>query len=389
MRLRTLLLSTSLTAFAMAPAAAEAPKVVTDMPPVHALVAQVMGDLGEPVLLLDRGADPHNFQLRPTQAQSLAQADAVIWVGPEMTPWMARAIDGLEVTAPAVELLHVDGVRQRDFAFGHSHDHDDDHGHDHDDGDAHDHGHDDDHGHSHDHGHDDDHAHGHNDDHGHDHGHHDEHAHDHDHGHDHGHDDAHDHDHAHDDDHDHDHGHDHAHDHAHDGLDPHAWLDPRNAAVWVGAIAGLLSEIDPDNAETFSANADAAIADIAALEEELRSILAPMGDTPIVVFHDAYGHFAHHFGVNVVGTIALGDAAAPGAARLAELRATLAEDGVACIFPEVNHSSRHAEMLVEGTATRLGGTLDPEGVMFEPGPDLYGTMMRDLAEQMVACVTEG
>ena len=385
MRFRTLLLSTSLTAFAMAPAAAETPKVVTDMPPVHALVAQVMGDLGEPVLLLDRGADPHNFQLRPTQAQSLAQADAVIWVGPEMTPWMARAIDGLEVTAPAVELLHVDGVTQRDFAFGHSHDHDHGHAHDHDD-----HGHDDDH--SHDHDHDQDHAH---DDHthDHDHGHGEDNAHSHD---DHGHDDEHGHshdDHAHDDEHGHshdDHGHSHDdHGHSHDGLDPHAWLDPRNAVVWVGAIAELLSEIDPDNADTFAANAEAAVAELEALDEELREAFAPMAGAPIVVFHDAYGYLAHRFDLNVVGTIALGDAAAPGAARLAELRAMLAEDEVVCIFPEVNHSSRHAEMLVEGTTTRLGGTLDPEGVMFEPGPDLYAELMRDLAAQMVACVDEG
>ena len=159
--------------------------------------------------------------------------------------------------------------------------------------------------------------------------------------------------------------------------------------VWLGAIAETLSEIDPDNADIFTANAEAAMAEIEALEEELVELLAPMGDAPIVVFHDAYGYFAHRFGVNVVGTIALGDAAAPGAARLAELRGLLAEGEVVCIFPEVNHSSRHAEMLVEGTGTRLGGLLDPEGVMMEPGPGLYATLMRDLAQNLVDCVTEG
>ena len=159
--------------------------------------------------------------------------------------------------------------------------------------------------------------------------------------------------------------------------------------VWVGAIAELLSEIDPDNADTFNTNAEAAVAEIEALEEDLREALAPMATAPIVVFHDAYGYLAHRFGLNVVGTIALGDAAAPGAARLAELRGILAEGEVVCIFPEVNHSSRHAEMLVEGTDTRLGGLLDPAGVMKEPGPGLYAALLRDLAEQMTACVTEG
>ena len=36
------------------PLQAEVPRVVTDIPPVHALVAQVMGDLGTPELLLGK-----------------------------------------------------------------------------------------------------------------------------------------------------------------------------------------------------------------------------------------------------------------------------------------------------------------------------------------------
>ena len=39
------------------PSLAEVPKVVTDIPPVHSLVAQVMGDLGRPAGLLAQGGD--------------------------------------------------------------------------------------------------------------------------------------------------------------------------------------------------------------------------------------------------------------------------------------------------------------------------------------------
>ena len=431
MKLRSLLLSTTVAGFAMAQTAqADVPRVVTDIPVVHALVAQVMGDLGTPELLLDRGADPHSFQLRPTQAQALAQADLLIWVGAEMTPWLVRAKDGVGLRGEAVELLQVEGVSLRNYEHGHTHDHDhghghddhghdhDDHGHDHDDRahDHDDHGHDhddhglghddhghghDDHGHDHDdHGHDhDDHEHGH-DEHGHDHdehGHgHDDHGHDHDdhgHGHDdhgHGHDEhGHGHDehgHGHD---DHGHGHDHGHDHVHDGTDPHAWLYPANATVWLDAIAEVLAAQDPQNADSYRANAAAAIEEVAALEMEVRELLAPVGNAPIVVFHDAYGYFSQAFGVNVVGTVTLGDAAPPGAARLAELRGMLTDGDVVCIFPEVNHSSRHVDMLVEGTGTRVGPLLDPAGVAMDPGPDLYGELMRSLATGMAECMDQG
>ncbi|MBA4492553.1 zinc ABC transporter substrate-binding protein [Paracoccus sp. S1E-3] len=74
-----------------APALAEVPAVVADTPVTASLVQQVMGDLGQPVLLLDKGADPHDFQLRPSQARALQGADLLIWVGPELTPWLDRA----------------------------------------------------------------------------------------------------------------------------------------------------------------------------------------------------------------------------------------------------------------------------------------------------------
>lgn len=374
MMTRRLMLSTALAGMAMAHGAAayaEVPAVVTDVPVVHSLVAQVMGDLGAPVLLLDRGADPHSFQLRPSQARALSEAELVFWVGAEMAPWMARAIDGLADGATAVALLDAEGVNLRGYAHGHSHDHDDhghdhgDHGHDHDHDDHDDHGHDHD-GHDHDHDHDD---HGHDTDHAHDH---DDHGHDHD-----------DHGHAHD-----DHAHDHD-DHAHDGVDPHAWLDPDNARAWVAAIATDLASLDPENAATYAANAEAAIDGIAALEAELEQRLAPVAGVPVVVFHDAYGYLAHRFGLTVAGTIALGDAAAPGAARLAELRSQLTAGDIVCIFPEVNHSSRYVDMLVEGTDTRVGPLLDPAGVALEPGPALYGELMRALARDLADCVTGG
>ena len=90
-----------------AAAAAKVPRVVTDMPVVHALVTQVMGDLGPVDLLLDRGGDVHSYQMRPSQAQALAAADVVFWVGPELTPWLVRVRETLAPQALSVPLLEV------------------------------------------------------------------------------------------------------------------------------------------------------------------------------------------------------------------------------------------------------------------------------------------
>ena len=314
-----------LTASALAglaiPAAGQVPRVITDIPPVQALVAQALGDLGQPVLLLDKGADAHSFQLRPSQAAALAEADLVVWIGPEMTPWLDRAVEGLATDVAQLRLLEAEGTHLRSFGEDPAEDHDDhadEAGHDHaaepaaEDG--------------------------------------------------------------------------HEHDHAHDGVDPHAWLDPANAQLWLGLIAAELARLDPANAATYQANAAQAQAEVAALDARLDAALAPVRDKPFAVFHDAYGYFADHYGLTIAGTVALGDAAPPGAAHLAELQASLGK--ALCIFPETQHDPKMVETLAADTGLRIGGALDPEGAGLEPGPQVYGAILSGMTDTLIACLEQ-
>jgi zinc transport system substrate-binding protein len=310
---------------------AEAPLVVADIAPVHALVALVMGDLGSPVLLTERGSDAHSFQLRPSQAAAIAEADLVVWVGPEMTPWLDRVLDGLSGQAAQLALLEAPGTATRAMGDGDGHDDDAETGLAEEDEHA---------------GHGDTHA-----------GEADTHA-----------------------------GHGDAQGHAAGGADPHAWLDPGNAQVWLRAIAEQLAQIDGGNAATYRANAEASAAAIAALDTALADQLAPLRDRPFAVFHDAYGYFTDHYGLTVTGTVALGDAAAPGAARLKELQTGLAAGEALCIFPEANHDPKQVMTLAEGTGVRIGGALDPEGALVEPGPGAYAATLTGLADVLAGCL---
>ena len=341
------------------PGLAEVPKVITDIHPVHALVAQVMGDLGTPDLLLERGASEHDFQLRPSQAAALADADLVVWIGPELTPWLDRALDGIGESGAHLGLLAVPGTETRAFSADGAHA-----GHDHgaeEKAAAEDH------------------------DHGHDHGAEDKAAEDHDHGHDHGHEET--------EEVAHDHGHEegasaeHEHGHSHDGTDPHAWLDPANAQIWLAAIAAELGQQDAENAATYTANANAAIARVQALDGEIAQILAPVQGKPLVVYHDAYGYFAAHYGLEVFGSVALGDATAPGAARLSELRAGIEAGTPVCLFPEAQHDAALITQLAEGTGAKVGAALDPNGSTQDPGPGAYDGLLRSLAQAMADCIT--
>lgn len=320
-------------------ALAEVPAVLTDLPVTQSLVAQVMGDLGTPELLLERGGDPHHAALRPSQARALSRAGLVVWISEGMTPWLEGPVETL-ATGTVLELGEVAGVHKRPFGTvsalgaeaaddGHDHDHEADEDHDHD--------------HDHDHEAEADHDH-------------DEHAEE-----------------------------GHAHSHSADATDPHMWLDPDNAEVWLRAIAAELSAIDPGNAATYAANAEAAVAGVDALEDEIEAMLEPAEHVGIVTFHAAYGYFAEAFDLDILGTVALGDASAPGAARLSALRAELAGHPGACLFPEANHPNDYTDVIAEGGGMRVGAPLDPAGVMLEPGPGLYAATLRGLAQAIADC----
>ena len=99
-----------------APAMAQVPRVMTDIPPVQALTAQVMGGLGAPGMFLDKGGDEHEMHLRPSQMRALAGAGLVIWVGHELTPGLADALAAAGV--PSLALLDQPATRRLDYAGG-------------------------------------------------------------------------------------------------------------------------------------------------------------------------------------------------------------------------------------------------------------------------------
>lgn len=268
---------------------AEVPQVVVDLPVVGSLVSQVMGNLGQPVVLLQPGADAHDFQLRPSQAAAISKSGLVIWIGPEMSPWLARAVEADGAVDRSVKLLAFPGTDIRPFNG------------------------------------------------------------------------------------------------VSGTVDPHAWFAAANAKAWIDAIAQALIAADVGNTSQYQANAATAKAAIEATDAKVRSILNPVGDLPLIMFHDAFGYFAAAYGLNIVATLKEGDAADPGAARIAAIRTLVGDGGTVCAFPEQNHDTAFLATIAEGTKLRIGAALDPEAVTLEPGPGLYDTLMTSVALAIRDC----
>lgn len=322
-------LMTSIFALLASPAIA-APNVLTDIAPIHGLVSDVMGDVGTPTLLLPAGSDGHHYTMRPSDAKAISDADVIIRVGDALTPWLTEPLATLAVDTPALSLLETQGWTLRAVPEGI---HEEEEGHD-------DHA---DHGKEADH---DDHA---------DHADHDKDA-----------------DHA-----DHD-----AHDHG--GVDPHAWLDPRIAAIWVVEIAKTLSAADPENAPTYMANAASTAASFAALEADITATLAPTIAQKVMWPHAAYGYFEDRFGLTSVGAIAQSDASEPGPAHIAELRKVAVAGDVDCVLIDAEINDRWAQIMVEGTDIAVA-KIDPVGIDIDLGQGFYTTLLTGLSTAIAGC----
>jgi zinc transport system substrate-binding protein len=318
------LLTLSLTATLMGGTAfADTPQVAVDIAPVHSLVARVMDGVGTPNLIIQPGASPHEYSLRPSEAAALQNADLVFWIGSDLTPWLTDTIETLAPDAAVTALLEADGTIELEFREGalfEAHEHDD-----HAD-EAHDDGHD-------------------------DHDEHDEEA---------GHDD-------------------------HGAHDPHAWLSPQNAMTWLNVIAGQLSAVDPDNAGAYFANAAAGRTEIEVLIGEVNTTLEPLRDGQFIVFHDAYQYFEMDFDFPASGAISISDASDPSPARIVEIQSRIAEQGIDCVLAEPQFNPGLVATVLDGTQAQTG-ILDPLGSDLEPGPALYPQLIRNLSTALAGCM---
>lgn len=152
---------------------------------------------------------------------------------------------------------------------------------------------------------------------------------------------------------------DHAHeeDSAHTGDDPHVWLDPRNVQLWVENIAAALSEMDPDHAADYRANADAYLGELDDLQTWMSGQAAsiPADRRVLVTDHESLGYFANAYDFTIVGVIVPGGStlAEPSAQAIAALEETIRQTGTTTIFVGTTVNTQVAERIAADTGAAL------------------------------------
>lgn len=326
------------------------------------VITNVTGDAADVTSVMPRGADPHSFQPTPSDLTALADADVVFINGAFFEEGLLEAIEN---AADDMNIVTVSSCVQIIAYGGHDHAHEEggDHDHAHEEGvmgdmsamtalceqhyaemeairEA---------GHDHDHEEGDEHAHEEGDE-----------EHDHSHvetlgalyaidcGTGHSHEEG--------EEHAHEEGEEHAHDHG--SCDPHVWMEPHNVMYWTMFIRDTLIELDPANAETYTANAAAYLEELDAL---VHDFVMPMVETVpeenrvLVTNHNVFGYFAARFDFEVVGTIIPGGSTLtePSTADVAAVIDLIREEGVPAIFAETTVSDDLAQQIADETGVQF------------------------------------
>ncbi len=165
----------------------------------------------------------------------------------------------------------------------------------------------------------------------------------------------------------------------HAAYDPHAWKSLANAVVYVDNITAVLAAVDPANASSYYRNRAAYVAEIKALDAEIREIVAglPEDGRTVVTSHDAFGYFSETYGLRFVAPHGVSTESEPSAADVAALIRQIREEGIKAIFVESITDSRLLEQIANETGASIGGTLYSDSLSEPDGPaSTYLDMMR-------------
>jgi zinc transport system substrate-binding protein len=125
---------------AAGPTAAEPPRIIVSIKPLHSLVAAVTDGVTQPQLLIKTGADPHSYAMKPSDAQALNDAQLVVWAGPGVETFLEKPVAALAKKARAVRLDRektLKLLKAREGGPWSTHDHDRGHDHKHAENDGH------------------------------------------------------------------------------------------------------------------------------------------------------------------------------------------------------------------------------------------------------------
>lgn len=151
---------------------------------------------------------------------------------------------------------------------------------------------------------------------------------------------------------------------------PHAWMSPTNALIYIENIRKALSEHDPANAEVYRKNAEAYAAEIRAIDEPLRKRLAAIPEEKrwLVTSEGAFSYLARDYDLReaYLWPINADEQGTPQQVR--QVIDLVRKHEIPVVFSESTISDKPARQVARETGARYGGVLHVDSLSDERGP---------------------
>jgi len=140
--------------------------------------------------------------------------------------------------------------------------------------------------------------------------------------------------------------------HYHTQFDPHFWLNPLNGVRIARNVERALVAADPVNAAAYKANASTLVAELEALDEEIRTTFTGVTKRGFLVFHPAWGYYASKYGLEQIAVEEEGKTLTP--AQMQRVMQQAAAHRIGVIFVSPQFSGSQASTIAQEIGAHIG-----------------------------------
>jgi zinc/manganese transport system substrate-binding protein len=151
--------------------------------------------------------------------------------------------------------------------------------------------------------------------------------------------------------------------------DPHAWQSVANARIYVTNIRDALVAADPADAAIFRANTERYLAELDALDREVREAIGkiPESRRKVISTHGAFGYFASAYGIEFLAPLGVSTESEASARDIAGIITQIKTQKIPAVFLENISDPRLIRQIAAETGARIGGTLYSDSLTGEKG----------------------
>jgi ABC-type Zn uptake system ZnuABC Zn-binding protein ZnuA len=158
--------------------------------------------------------------------------------------------------------------------------------------------------------------------------------------------------------------------------DPHVWLDPTAAELYLQQIASRVVEDRPELTSVIRSALEKGRSSLRSLSQEVQLIFSaiPAERRKIVTFHDAFRYYARAYGITIVGVAIASPGQDPSAREIAALIDAIRAAGVTTVFSEVQFPSKVLNSIAAETGATVLADLYSDALGAAPGDTYIGAM---------------